>query len=70
MSSVFCFYNCIYDFSAVMYDQHFYVGTLSPTGSCFKSPIVLYFLSIVYDVQNVSATAARQHYVDQRKWIL
>lgn len=28
----------------------------------FESPITLRFLTIVYDVQNVSATAARQHY--------
>lgn len=35
-----------------------YMGMLSPTCSCFKSPIALGFLSIVYDVQNVAATAA------------
>ena len=40
----------------------FYMGKLSPTCSCFKSPIVLHFRSIVYDVQNVAAAAARQHY--------
>lgn len=34
------------------------MGKLSPTCSCFKSPIVLHFLSIVYDVQNVATTAA------------
>lgn len=32
----------------------FYMGKLSPTGPCFKSPIVLCFLS-VYDVQQVAA---------------
>lgn len=48
----------------------FYMGKLSPTCSCFKSPIVLRFLSIVYDVQNVAATAPR-HYclgLNLRNW--
>lgn len=48
----------------------FYMGKQSPTCSCFKSPIVLHFLSIVYDVQNVAATAPRQHYfgLNQINW--
>lgn len=66
MSSVF-FNNCIYDlgkglrhFSAC---SAFCMGKLSPTCSGLKGPIVLCFLSIVYDVQYVAVTAAHQHYL-------
>lgn len=66
MSSLFFFYSCTYDFGKGLWHfsawSAFYMGKLSPTCSCFKSPIVLRFLSIVYNVQNVAATAARQHY--------
>lgn len=50
--------------------QRFVWENLSPTCSCFKSPIVLCFLSIVYEVQNMAATAACQHYcgLNQRNW--
>lgn len=71
------FYNCIYmtvkglwhvgAWSAV------YMGMLSPTCSCFKSPIALGFLSIVYDVQNVAATAAlcwsRSEKLEPLQWV-
>lgn len=66
MSSLY-FYNCTYDFGKGL--RHFsacsafYMGKLPATTSCFKSPIVLCFLSVVYDVQSVAATAARQHYL-------
>lgn len=46
----------------------FYTAKLSPTCSCFKSPIVLYFLSVALNVQNVAATAAHQLGVNQRNW--
>lgn len=65
---LFFFYNCIYIYKTGKGLWHssawsaFYMGKLSPTCSCFKSPIVLRSLSVVYDVQNVAATAACQHY--------
>lgn len=68
------FYHCIYDFGKGLWHfsawSAFYMGKLSPTCSCFKSPIVLRFLSIVYDVRSMAATAACQHYFSliQRNW--
>lgn len=74
ISHLCLFYNCTYDFGKGLWHfsawSAFYMGKLSPTCSCFKSPIVLRFPSIVYDVQNVAATAASQHYLglNQRNW--
>lgn len=68
----FVFYNCVYMTGKVLWHfsalSAFHTRTLSPTCSCFKGPIVL---TIVYDVQNVAATAARQHYfgLNLRNWI-
>lgn len=46
------------------------MGKLSPTYSCFKSSIVLHFLSAADDGQKVAATAACQQYfgLNQMNW--
>lgn len=55
-SHVICFfnfiYNCTYDLSKGLWHfsacSAFYMGKPSPTSSCFKSTIVLRFLSVVF----------------------